>query len=131
MPAFLNISENPEQQKYHLESINQWIFDGLIVAGARLAADYLSEFRAQPVTNGALAFNGSARFSLYYPDYRTSTFHAVKYLLSLNHTRIAYISGHLNALSSKMRLEGVQQTLADQQFDFGKAETLSLELCAH
>ncbi len=111
---FLNISENPEQQKYHLESINQWIFDGLIVAGTRLAADYLSEFRAQRQLPMVLSRSTEVPdFPCIIPDYRTSTFHAVKYLLSLNHTRIAYISGPPEWVSSKMRLEGVQQALAD------------------
>lgn len=113
---FLNLSENPDQQEYYLESLNQWMFDGLVIAGTRLSADYLTEFRAQRqlpmVLTRSMEVPG---FPCIIADYRTSTFQAVKYLLSLNHTRIAYISGPPEWISSKVRLEGVRQALAEAQ----------------
>jgi DNA-binding LacI/PurR family transcriptional regulator len=47
------------------------------------------------------------------PDYKTALYQATKYLLSLNHKRIAYISGPLDWESSKIRLESIQLALKE------------------
>jgi DNA-binding LacI/PurR family transcriptional regulator len=112
--VILNVSEKPELQKQHLNLAVKWIFDGLIVMGTKLPGEYLVELRDQHnlpiVVSRAIEI---PQFPCVIPDYTTATYQATKYLLSLSHKRIAYISGPPDWVSSKMRLESIQQALSE------------------
>jgi DNA-binding LacI/PurR family transcriptional regulator len=112
--VILNVSEKPELQKQHLNLAVKWVFDGLIVMGTKLPGEYLIELRDQHnlpiVVSRAIEI---PQFPCVIPDYTTATYQATKYLLSLNHRRIAYISGPPDWVSSNMRLESIQQALSE------------------
>ncbi len=112
--VILNVSEKPELQKQHLNLAIKWVFDGLIVMGTKLPGEYLVELHDQH--NLAIVVSRAieiSQFPCVIPDYKTATYQAAKYLLSLNHKRIAYISGPPDWVSSKMRLESIQQALSE------------------
>jgi LacI family transcriptional regulator len=112
--VILDVSEKPELQKQHLNLAVKWVFDGLIVMGTKLPAEYLVELHDQHnlpiVVSRAIEI---PQFPCVIPDYTTATYQATKYLLSLNHKRIAYISGPPDWISSKMRLESIQKALSE------------------
>lgn len=112
--VILNVSEKPELQKQHLNLAVKWVFDGLIVMGTKLPGEYLIDLHDQHnlpiVVSRAIEI---PQFPCVIPDYTTATYQATKYLLSLNHRRIAYISGPPDWVSSKMRLESIQQALSE------------------
>lgn len=117
--AIINVSEHPEIQKQHLNLVTKWVVDGLIVAGTKLSDDDLLELHNQyglpiVVTRAAEL----PHFACIVPDFRTATYQATKYLLSLNHKRIAFISGPPDWMSAKIRLEGFQRALTEAGVPF-------------
>ncbi len=121
--VLLNLSENPELQRQHLNVVTHWLLDGLIVLGTTIPTDFFVDLQKQhnvPIVVSRSV--DSAPFPWILPDYKTSTVQATKYLLSLNHRRIAYISGPLDWAASKIRLESFKSALSEAGM------TLPLEL---
>lgn len=110
----LDVSENTEYQEEHLNLLAKWGVSGIIVAGTKLSAEYLVELRDQCqipiVLSRAKEIPG---FPCIIPDYTTSTYRAAQYLMSLNHKRLAYISGPPDWASSKMRQESIERALSE------------------
>lgn len=110
--VILDVSENPELQKQHLSILANWLFDGLIVAGTSIPSAIFEHIHTQysvPIVISRSLETPS--FPSINPDYKTSTYQAAKYLLSLNHTRIAFISGPPDWTASKVRLNSVETAL--------------------
>jgi DNA-binding LacI/PurR family transcriptional regulator len=112
--VILNLSENPDLQKQHLGVVTRWMLDGLIVLGTTISPDFFAELRKQynlPIVVSRSA--ESSQFPWIMPDYKTAIYQATRYLLSLNHKRIAYISGPVDWVSSKVRLKSFQLALRE------------------
>jgi LacI family transcriptional regulator len=112
--VILNLSENPDLQKQHLGVVTKWVLDGLIVLGTTISSDFFAELGKQynlPIVVSRSA--ESSQFPWIMPDYKTAIYQATKYLLSLNHKRIAYISGPIDWVSSKVRLKSFQLALEE------------------
>ena len=108
------IGEDPELQREHLSLLSQWMFDGLIVTGTWLPSQFLERLHAEyqmPIV--VSRSKETETFPCVFPDTKTATYQAAKYLLSLNHTRIALLSGPPEWHSSKTRLEAAQQALTE------------------
>jgi DNA-binding LacI/PurR family transcriptional regulator len=82
--------------------------------GTKLPAEYLVELHEQHhlpiVVSRAVEI---PQFPCVIPDYTMATYQATKYLLSLNHKRIAYISGPLDWVSSGMRLKSIRKAISE------------------
>lgn len=112
--VILNVTENPRLQKQHLRLLTQQRYDGIIVLGTKLQ-DALIELHVQydiPIVVTARAIE-MPQIPCIMVDAETAAYQATKYLISLNHKRIAYISGPITWNSSKVRLESIQRGLAD------------------
>ena len=108
------IGEDPDLQKEHLNLLSQWMFDGLIVTGTWLPSKFLERLHEEchmPIVVSRSKETES--FPCVIPDMRAAIYQATKYLLSLNHTRIAFLSGPPEWNSSRARLESVQQALQE------------------
>ncbi len=120
----LNVSEKSELQKQHLNLAVKWVFDGLIVVGTRFSAEDLLEIHKQHNLPIVLSRSRELpQFPCVIPDYAAATYRATQYLLTLNHTRIGYISGPPDWISSKIRLESITRALSEHGL------TLPSELC--
>jgi len=112
--VIMYIGEDPELQKEHFSLLSQWMFDGLIVTGTWLPSKYLEklheEYKMPIVVSRS---KETPRFPCVIPDIKSAVYQATKYLLSLNHKRIAYLSGPPEWHSSKTRLESIQQALSE------------------
>lgn len=112
--VLLNLSENPELQQQHLSVVTRWLPDGLLVLGTTIPAEFFVELQQRhnlPIVVSRSA--ESAPFPWILPDYKTAIAQATKYLLSLNHRRIAYISGPLDWVSSQIRLDSFKAALSE------------------
>ena len=112
--VILNVSENPELQRQHLSVVTKWLFDGLVVAGTTIPSDFLvdihKQYKMPIVVSRSL---DTPQFPSITPDYKIATYQATKYLLSLNHKRIAFISGPPDWISSRIRLESIKLALEE------------------
>jgi DNA-binding LacI/PurR family transcriptional regulator len=115
----INVSEHPEIQKQHLNLVTKWAIDGLIVAGTKLSDEDLAELHDQyglPIVLSRAA--EASPFPCIIPDYKTATYQAARYLISLNHRRIAFISGPPDWITAKVRLESFQRALSEAGVPF-------------
>lgn len=106
--------EDPDLQKEHLNLLSQWMFDGLIVTGTWLPSGFLEQLHENyhmPIV--VSRSKETEAFPCVIPDMKTATYQATRYLLSLNHTRIAYVSGPPEWNSSKARLESIRRALQE------------------
>jgi DNA-binding LacI/PurR family transcriptional regulator len=111
--VFMNLAPNQRRQKQYLSILSQGAFKGLIVVGSRLHSEDLQEIYEQEHLPVVMAIRSTEieDFPCIMFDYETPTFQATNYLLSLNHTRIAYLSGPPDWTSSQARKEGIQRAL--------------------
>ena len=108
------IGEDPDLQREHLSLLSQWMFDGLIVTGTWLPSKFLEKLHEDYQMPIVISRSKETEvFPCVIPDTETAIYQATKYLLSLNHKRIAFLSGPLEWHSSKVRLESVQRALAE------------------
>ena len=113
--VIVNLTEDPGYQKQHLSLLKKWAFDGLMVMGTSLELESLITFREQeniPIVITVRKFE-NPQFPCLVMDAETATYQATKHLLSLGHTRIAYISGPPKWISSELRLESIQAALSE------------------
>lgn len=110
----LNVSESPPGQQHNLKMFRQFMFDGVIlfheqVEPAMLIEDYhLDKESPVVIVNRAAA---SPDVFCINTDRESGEYQAAKYLISLNHRRIAFLSGPPDWDLSKVRLRGIQRAL--------------------
>ena len=112
--AIFHASEDPERQEHHLNLLKKWGLDGLMVMRTQISAESLVKFQTQnniPIVISRLV--EIPQLACIMVDYATAIIQTTKYLLSLNHRRIACISGPPEWESSDVILENVRQTLAE------------------
>lgn len=104
---------NEDHEKQNLMLLKQVAFDGIILLHTRLEPkDIFALFPnfSLPMVVLGQQFN-SPRVHCINTDRETGMYQAAKYLLSLNHQRIAYLSGPPEWELSKVRLKGIQRAL--------------------
>ncbi len=112
----LNVSENAGSQQYNLRMLKQFLVDGLIifheqVDPGRLMAEYnLDEDIPIVLVGRAIQ---SPRVYCINTNREIGMYQAAKYLLSLNHKRIAFLSGPPEWELSQARLKGIKRALAE------------------
>lgn len=109
----LNINEDYQEQ--NLTLLKHVPFEGIILLHTRLEPKDI--FALFPNFSLPMVVLGqqvdSRRIHCINTDRETGMYQAVKYLLSLNHRRIAYLSGPPEWQLSKVRLKGMQRALAE------------------
>ncbi len=111
----MNISENPERYKQALDLLKRFTFDGLIVVGTKLREEDLMKVHDQyrlPIVAPVRALE-IPHIPCVMANTKTAAYQVAKYLISLNHKRIAYISGPPTWNSSQVRLEYTKQALSE------------------
>ncbi|PIE31319.1 hypothetical protein CSA56_18620 [candidate division KSB3 bacterium] len=108
------ISEDPALQRKHLSLLSQWMFDGLIVTGTRLSSKFLvklhEDYRMPIVVSRS---KETEAFPCVIPDMKAAIYQSTKYLISLHHERIAFLSGPPEWNSSRIRVEAITRALGE------------------
>ncbi len=115
--VFVNISENPERHNRYLGLLKHHSFDGLIVVGTKLLEEDLIRVHKQyqiPIVAPVRAVE-IPHFPCVMADTKIAAYQVVKYLISLNHKKIAYISGPPAWNSSQIRLEHTKRALSEAE----------------
>lgn len=112
----LNASENVGSPQSNLKILKQFLVDGLIIFHEQvepdlLLAEYNLDEELPMVVVGRTI--QSPRVYCINTDRETGMYQATKYLLSLNHKKIAFISGPPEWELSQVRLKGIQRALAE------------------
>jgi DNA-binding LacI/PurR family transcriptional regulator len=109
----LDISE--EFQHQNLKLLKHFNFDAIILLHTSITVNDIfalyNDFNLPMVVLGT--FFDSPRVHCINTDRETGVYQATKYLLSLNHREIAYLSGTPEWELSKVRLRGLQRGLAE------------------
>jgi DNA-binding LacI/PurR family transcriptional regulator len=117
----LNISENLSSQQHNLKMFKQFIFDGLILFHEQVEPETLIQEhhldKDTPIIVVGRATTCSGVFCIN-TDRENGEYQATKYLLSLNHRRIAYLSGPPDWKLSKIRFRGIQRALNEAGVKF-------------
>ena len=111
----LNLRSGHKRQKQYLNMLTQSKFAGLIVVGSRIESQYLVELNAQyniPIV-AAVRTVENPQFPCIMFDDETPMYQTTKHLVSLNHTRIAFISGPVEWDSAQARLNGIRRALSE------------------
>jgi len=113
--VILNLRPGHKRRKQYLSMLTQAKFAGLIVVGSRIESEQLLELREQyniPIV-AAVRTVESPQFPCIMFDDESPMYQATKHLMSLKHTRIAFISGPLEWISAQARLNGIQKALSE------------------
>ncbi len=112
----LNVTEKPGRQQQNLQLLKHLSFDGIIILHGQIEPDDLLEeyhlFDIPIVVLGRTI--NSPRVHCINTDRATGMYQAVKYLISLNHTEIGYLSGPPEWDLSQVRLQGIQRALSEE-----------------
>ncbi len=113
--VILNITEEPERQRQHSQLLYHFPFDGIIVFHTNIDPEMVLEFNAR--TNVPVVVIGrtidSPHLYCINANRESAMYQAAKYLISLNHKDIAYISGPPELEVSKSRLGGIQRAFSE------------------
>jgi DNA-binding LacI/PurR family transcriptional regulator len=111
----LNITENPEAQRQHLQLLNHFSFDGIIVFHTNIDREIVLELTAR--TNIPIVVIGrtidSSKLYCINANRENAMYQGAKYLISLNHKDIAYISGQPDLEVSISRLRGIERAFSE------------------
>ena len=112
--VILNISERSQEE--NLKLLRQFDFAGIILMHPSIEPDdvfaLFPQFSLPMVV--LYRFFHSPKIHCINTDREAAMYQATKYLLSLNHRDIGYLSGPLEWEVSKIRLQGIQRALAEE-----------------
>lgn len=112
----LNVSESSGGQPYNLKMLKQFLVDGLIIFHEQVAPEsVIAEYNLDDDLPIVLVGRDiqSPRVYRINTDRESGIYQAAKYLLSLNHTKIAFLSGPPEWELSQVRLKGVRRALEE------------------
>lgn len=119
LPLFTSGHWNEPEERERLASLTERKVDGIIVLSGRLSDQFLRKIAENiPLVVIGRNIKGKNLYSLEMDNYEGSRL-ATRYLISLGHRNIAYISGPLDHQDSLQRLEGFKAEL--------KAKKINLE----
>lgn len=112
----LNVSENAGSQQYNLKMLKQFLVDGLIIFHEQVSPETLmTEYNLDediPIVLIGRAIQSPHVYCIN-TDREVGMYQATKYLLSLNHKKIAFLSGPPEWELSRSRLKGIQRALSE------------------
>jgi LacI family transcriptional regulator len=111
----LQATEKPGHQPHNLKLLDHLPFDGLILFHSHITSDEILKLynrRKMPIVVLGRVLDSPYVYCIN-TDREGGMYQATKYLLSLNHRQIAYLSGPPDWELSKVRLRGVQRALAE------------------
>lgn len=113
--SVINVTEDPGYQTQNLELLKYLPFDALIIDHSRLDPEQIvSEYNLGHIPVAVITpFIDSPRFYCVSCDRENGMYQATKYLLSLNHKDIAYLSGSPELEISQSRLRGITRALSE------------------
>lgn len=113
--VILNITENPERQRQHLQLLYHFSFDGIVVFHTNIDREIVLDLTAR--TNIPIVVIGrtidSPKLYCINANRENAMYQGAKYLISLNHKNIAYISGQPDLEVSISRLRGIERAFAE------------------
>ena len=125
MPVLLDSGEDPQREHQILRMLGAQSFCGIIICGSRLPSDEIIAIHSRQKTP-MVVINRSIRHAnvaCLIVDVENATYRVTRHLLSLNHTRIAFLSGPIKSEQSQLRRHGVEKALAEAGL------SLRAELC--
>jgi len=109
-----NTDENPEKEKFYINSMLSEKVSGLIIAPSAGNTDYLKELTTQDVPIVCVdRYPEGLNIDTVTIDNEMGAYHAVKRLTDLNHTRIGIINGIKGLSTTKERYMGYQRALKE------------------
>lgn len=113
-------SEDPVIEQQVLKALAERDLDGVIVCGSRISNEELINFSNRykvplVVINRNLH---CAEIPCVRIDFEKAVYHAARHLLSLGHTRIAYLAGPSNTEVSIARKQGLEKALNEAGLEF-------------
>lgn len=111
----LNITEDAAHQRHNLNLLNSFEFDGIVLFHTNIEPDLILEHckpNHLPIVVIGRRYN-SPRLHCISANRENAMYQAAKYLLSLNHRTLAYISGPPELEVSQARFRGIQRALAE------------------
>lgn len=111
----LNITEEPEYQQQNLNILNAFAFDGIVLFHTNIEPGMILEHCKDsniPIVVIGRRYD-SPRLHCISANRENAMYQAAKYLISLNHREIAYISGSPELEVSQARFRGIQRGLAE------------------
>lgn len=110
-----NVTEKPGYQQQNLQLLKHFSFDGLIFLHGQIEPEaILEEFYLHDVPIVVLGrMVKSSGVHCINTDRASGMYQAAKYLISLNHTEIGYLSGPPEWDLSQVRLQGIQRALTE------------------
>ena len=111
----LNVSRSPGSRKYNLKLFKHMPFDGVIIMHGDIEpADIFELSNRQDIPCVLLGREvSSPQVHCINMDREDGLYQATKYLISLNHKDIAYLSGPLEWEVCTIRLRGIQRALTE------------------
>ncbi len=116
----MTVAQYPERNKPNLHILKQFAFDGVIVTHAELTPERIFELSNRPdlpIVVYGRSFD-APHIHCIDIDRENAVYQAAKYLISLGHQRIAYLSGPLEWEISKVRLRALKRALAEAGLSF-------------
>lgn len=116
----INASENPKQQQNVLRCLNKKEIVGIIVCGWRLPlSSIISDFKER--NNIPLVLIGrrveQGRIPCILVDHEKAMYQAARYLLELNHRKIAYLSAPTSWDTSRAKVSGLKNAMNQYGFE--------------
>jgi DNA-binding LacI/PurR family transcriptional regulator len=115
LPLLLDTAEDPQREKQYFRLLAAQTVGGVIVCGSRIAAEDLVGAVSRQKTP-IVFLNRTVRYprvACLVVDFENATYRATRHLLTLNHTRLAYLSGPSASEVSQARRRGVKSALAE------------------
>lgn len=115
----LPVPDNAEFPQDNLRLLKQISFDAIILSHLYLTPKNILSLCNRGATLPIVTFNDSEPSPQVYridTDRESGMYQATKYLLSLNHREIAYLSGPSEWNLSTVRLQGIQRALSEAGF---------------
>jgi LacI family transcriptional regulator len=120
MPLLMDTAEDLQREKQYFRLLLSQPVRGVIVGGSRIASEELAaaiSYQRIPM----VVLNRPVRHphvACLMVDFEIATYRATCHLLSLNHTRIAYLAGPLQSEASQARRRGVERALSEASLHF-------------
>ena len=120
MPLLMDTAEDLQREKQYFRLLTTQPVCGVIVGGSRIASEELAAAISHQkipmvVLNRPVRFPHVACLMV---DFEIATYRATCHLLSLNHTRIAYLAGPSQSEASQARRRGVERALLEASLQF-------------
>ncbi len=114
-PLLYNTAEDPLHEKKTLQKLMQRHIDGIIVCASRIPNEDLIALHEQSSTPMVVLNRhiNHPEIPSIFVDLEDAAYRSTMHLLSLQHTRIAYLAGHGHSESSQARRHGIQRALEE------------------